>query len=158
MPKNKVNDPITDQEIVYARLILSGKMSDQEAAEVAGLNPTTAAKAKPRVQAWMREHRAATEKLLLEQQAEELRRKGAVRERVLARLWDIADQSSEQTKGSNSCQVRALAMIVAIEGLVPDRRARSTEKPIPSAAAKMYQAAWLRKQNADLEPRTHPRR
>ena len=138
MPKSKVNDPITDQEIVYARLILSGKMSDQEAAEVAGLNPTTAAytKAKPRVQAWMQEHRAATEKQLLEHEAEQLRRKSATRERVLARLWDIADRSFEQTKGSAVCQIKALAMIVAIEELIPDRRARSAEKSARRCARK----------------------
>ena len=151
MPKSKVNDPITDQEIVYARLILSGKMSDQEAAEVAGLNPTTAAytKAKPRVQAWMQEHRAATEKQLLEHEAEQLRRKSATRERVLARLWDIADRSFEETKGSAVCQIKALAMIVALEELIPDRRARSAEKSAPPSRAQMYQAEWLRKQNAN---------
>jgi hypothetical protein len=152
MPKNKVNDPITDQEIVFARLILSGKMSDPEAAEVAGLNPTTAAytKAKPRVQAWMKEHRAATEKLLLDQEAEELRRKSAVRDRVLARLWDIADLSYEQTKGSSTSQLKALSMIVALEGLLPDRRARSAEKAVPqTTSAQMYQAEWLRKRNTD---------
>jgi hypothetical protein len=154
MPKNKVNDPITDQEIVFARLILSGKMSDQDAAEIAGLNPTTAAytKAKPRVQAWMKEHRAAMDKQILEQESEELRRKTAVRERVLARLWEIADLSYELTKGSNASQMRALAMIVAIEGIIPDRRARSAEKPAPVFGAKAYQSAWLRKQNADPEP------
>jgi hypothetical protein len=153
MPKNKVNDLITDQEIVYARLILSGKMSDQEAAEVAGLNPTTAAytKAKPRVQAWMKEHRALMEKQIMEQEAEELRRKSAVRDRVLARLWEIADLSYELTKGSNASQMRALAMIVAIEGIIPDRRARSAEKSIPSASPRMYEAEWLRKQNTDPE-------
>lgn len=154
MPKNKVNVPITDQEIVFARLILSGKNSDQEAAEIAGLNPTTAAytKAKPRVQAWMKEHRATMNTHILEQEAEELRRKSAVRERVLARLWEIADLSYERTRGSNVSQMKALSMIVDLEGLIPDRRARSAEKPTPVFGAKAYQAAWLRKKNADPEP------
>jgi hypothetical protein len=31
MPKNKVSDPITDQEIAFARLILSGTMTDRRA-------------------------------------------------------------------------------------------------------------------------------
>ena len=61
MPKNKVSDPITDKEIAFARLILSGAMTDRQAAEAVGLNPDSAAytKAKPRVRAYMLEHRAA---------------------------------------------------------------------------------------------------
>jgi hypothetical protein len=43
MPKNKVADLITDQEIAFARLVLSGTMTDRQAAETAGLNPETAA-------------------------------------------------------------------------------------------------------------------
>jgi hypothetical protein len=50
MPKNptcpgapRVNDPITDQEIAFAHLILSGTMTDRRAAEAVGLNPDTAA-------------------------------------------------------------------------------------------------------------------
>src|SRR5580658_4769257 len=56
MPKNQVSDPITDQEIAFAHLVLSGTMTDRRAAEAAGLNPDTAAytKAKPRVSAYAR--------------------------------------------------------------------------------------------------------
>jgi hypothetical protein len=43
MPKNTVTDPITDQEIAFARLILSEAMNDRRAAEAVGLNPETAA-------------------------------------------------------------------------------------------------------------------
>ena len=55
MPKNTVNDPITDQEMAFALLIMSGTMNDRRAAEAVGLNPDTAAytKAKPRVRAYM---------------------------------------------------------------------------------------------------------
>ena len=51
MPKNNVSDPITDQEIAFARPVLSGTMNDRRAAEAAGLNPDTAActKSKPHV-------------------------------------------------------------------------------------------------------------
>ncbi len=61
MPKNTVSDPITDQEMAFAHLVLSGTMNDRRAAEAVGLNPETAAytKAKPRVRAYMIEHRAA---------------------------------------------------------------------------------------------------
>ena len=55
MPKNKVSDPITDQEIAFARLVVSGAMTDRHAAEAVGLNPDSAAytKSKPRVRAYM---------------------------------------------------------------------------------------------------------
>jgi hypothetical protein len=55
MPKNKVSDPITDQEIAFARLVLSGAMTDRHAAEAVGLNPDSAAytKSKPRVRDYM---------------------------------------------------------------------------------------------------------
>jgi hypothetical protein len=59
MPKNNVADLTTDQEIAFARLVLSGTMTDRCAAEAVGLNPDTAAytKAKPRVRDYMLEHR-----------------------------------------------------------------------------------------------------
>jgi hypothetical protein len=51
MPKNNVTDLITDLEIAFARRILSGNMTDRQAAEAVGLDPNSAAyiKAKPRV-------------------------------------------------------------------------------------------------------------
>jgi hypothetical protein len=70
----------------------------------------------------------------LEQQTENLRPLIPSREQVLARLWEIANMSSEITRGSLTGQVKALQMIVAIEGLIPDRRARSVDnKPAPAA-------------------------
>ena len=70
MPKNKVSDPITDQEIAFARLVLSGAMTDRQAAEAVGLNPDSAAytKSKPRVRAYMLEHRAAVQLQLVQQE------------------------------------------------------------------------------------------
>jgi hypothetical protein len=150
MPKNKVSDLITDQEMAFARLVLSGTMTDHAAAQAAGLNPDTAAytKAKPRVRAYMLEHRAAMQQQLQEQESEKLRRKELRREQVLDRLWEIAKMAPETTRGSITGQVKALSMIVAIEGLVPDRRAGSAEKksapPLPPA--EIYPAAWLREQ------------
>jgi hypothetical protein len=152
MPKNQVTDPITDQEMAFARLVLSGTMTDRQAAEAAGLNPDTAAytKAKPRVRAYMLEHRAAVQEQLVQQEAdlsrravEGLQRLSIGREKVLARLWEIANLSPEMTRNSVSGQVKALSMIVAIEGLIPDRRAaekKSAETPPP---VNIYQAAWV---------------
>ena len=157
MPKNKVSDPITDQEIAFARLVLSGAMTDRHAAEAVGLNPDSAAytKSKPRVRAYMLEHRAAVQQQLVQQEAEGLRRLSLDREQVLARLWEIANLSPEMTRGSVTGQVKALAMIVAMENFIPDRRAVASEKKSSPAPAppQIYQAAWLGKQQATS---THP--
>jgi hypothetical protein len=139
MPKNQVSDPITDQEIAFAHLILSGTMTDRRAAEAVGLNPETAAytKAKPRVRAYMHEHQAAVRERLVQQETEEVRRKNQAREQVLARLWQIADLNTELTRNSASAQMKALSMIVAIEGLIPsgsnDRRPSSAQNTAPAA-------------------------
>ncbi len=159
MPKDKVNDLITDREMVFARLVLSGTMTDREAAQAAGLSPDTAAytKSKPRVSAYMLEHRAALQQQLLAQQAEELRQLNLNRERVLTRLWEIAALGHEITRGSMTAQMKALSMIVAILGLIPDRRAgasKSKSAP-PPPEPNFYQAAWRRRQegeNIDPEP------
>ena len=145
MPKNKVIDPITDQELAFARLVLSGAMTDRQAAEAVGLNPDSAAytKAKPRVRDYMFEHRAAVQQQLAQQEADGLHRLNLDREQVLARLWEIANLSPEMTRGSITGQVKALSMIVAMQNFIPDRPAVSSEKksspaPIP---AQIYAAA-----------------
>ena len=130
MPKNKVSDPITDQEMAFARLILSGAMTDRQAAEAAGLNPDSAAytKSKPSVRAYMLEHRAAVEEKLVQQEAEGLRKLSLEREQVLDRLWEIARLSPEMTRGSVTSQVKALSMIVAMQNFIPNRHAVSSVK------------------------------
>ena len=57
---------------------------------------------------------------------EKQRRREQRREQVLDRLWEIAIMSPEITRGSLTGQVKAIQMIVAIEGLVPDRRSSSS--------------------------------
>jgi hypothetical protein len=150
MPKNTVTDPITDQEMAFAHLILSGTMTDRRAAEAVGLNPETAAytKAKPRVRAYMNEHRAAVREKLVDHEAEGLRKLNLGRDQILARLWELATLSHEVTRGIIAGQIKALAMIVAIEGLIPDRRL-SPSAPQPAAPpvnADIYCAKWLREQ------------
>ena len=124
MPKNTVTDPITDQEMAFAHLVLSGTMNDRRAAEAVGLNPDTAAytKSKPRVRAYMIEHRAAVREKLVDQEAGRLRNLNLGRDRILTRLWELAALSSEATRGSIAGQIKALSMISAIEGFIPDRR------------------------------------
>jgi hypothetical protein len=150
MPKNIVSDPITDQEMAFAHLVLSGTMNDRRAAETAGLNPDTAAytKSKPRVRAYMIEHRAAVREKLVDQEAEGLRKLNLGRDQVLARLWELANLSHEVTRGVIAGQIRALSMIVAIEGLIPDRRLSPsvTQPTPPPVQAQFYKAQWLREQ------------
>jgi hypothetical protein len=53
----------------------------------------------------------------------------SVREQVLTRLWEIANLSPEVTRSSISGQIKALSMIVAMQNLLPDGQAVSSEKP-----------------------------
>jgi hypothetical protein len=175
MSKNEVSDLITDQEMAFARLVLSGTMTDPDAAQAAGLNPDTAAytKAKPRVRAYMLEHRAAMQQQLLDQDAdlsglprlavgraaERLRKHEQRREQVLDRLWELAKLSPEMTRNSITGQVKAISMIVAIEGLIPDRRAGSPENKsaAPLPPAEIYKAAWLgRQKEKAIDPQPDP--
>jgi hypothetical protein len=153
MPKNTVSDPITDQEIAFAHLILSGTMNDRRAAEAVGLNPETAAytKAKPRVRDYMMEHRAAVKEKLVDQEAQGLRKLNIGRDQILDRLWELATLSHEATRGSIAGQMKAMAMIVAIEGLIPDRR--SSPHATPPVEADIYEFEWLpERQHADQDP------
>ena len=160
MPKNNVTDPITDQEMAFACLIHSGTMTDRQAAEAVGLNPDTAAyiKSKPCVRAYMLEHHAAGQQQLVERDTEELRRLTLGRDRVLARLWEIADLGPEKTRNGMSAQVKALSMIIAIEGLIPDRRAVAAQsKPAPPPVnPPFYVSKWMRTkqegESVDPEP------
>src|ERR1700712_421804 len=150
MPKNNVTDPITDIEMAFAHLVLSGTMTDQRAAEAAGLDPAAAAytKSKPRVRAYMSDHRAAVSGRLVDQEAEGLRNLNVGRDQILARLWDLANLNPEATKGSMTGQIKALAMIIAIEGLIPDRRQPSVAAPpapSPVPPAKIETPEWLRR-------------
>ncbi len=156
MSKNKVADLITDREMVFARLILSGSMTDQHAAEAAGLNPNTAAyiKSKPCVRAYMLEYRALMQQQLVQQQAEDLRRQNLDRERVLARLWEIANLSPEMTRNSITGQVKALTLIITILGLIPDLRTGSAQNkpaPQPTTDPQIHATAWL---DSQQEPTT----
>ncbi len=142
--------------MAFAHLILSGTMNDRRAAEAVGLNPETAAytKAKPRVRAYMIEHRAAVREKLVDQEVEGLRKLNLGRDQILARLWQLANLSPEATRGIIAGQIKALAMIVAIEGLIPsgtmnDRRLSSsagTQPAAPSIKADIYASKWRRKQ------------
>jgi hypothetical protein len=131
MPKNTVSDPITDQEMAFAHLVLSGTMNDR---------------------------RAAVRERLVDQEAGGLRQLSLGRDQILARLWELANLSPEATRGSIAGQVKALSMIVAIEGLIPKpdlarRLSPSGSQPAaPPVKAQIYESEWLRKQQHQAAP------
>ena len=91
MPKNTVTDPIADQEMAFARLVLSGTMN------------ATATPQKRSVS-------IPTPPPIPNQNPGEL-----------------DNLSHKVTRGIIDGQIKALSMIVAIEGLIPDRRLTPTE-------------------------------
>jgi len=167
MPKNEVTDTITGQEIAFAHLVLSGTMTDRRAAETVGLHPDSAAytKSRPRVHAYIQEHQSTAQQEPVDQGTRDHRPAcpglpwvNPSRDQILARLWEIGNMNPEITRGSLCGQVKALSMIVAIEGLISDRRAApARNKPAqPPVTADIYEAEWLRNQrsgkNVDPEP------
>ena len=148
MPKNPVTDPITNQEIAFVHLILAGTMNDRRAAKSAGLNPDSAAyiKAKPRVQAYMLDHRAAVEEKLVDQEVEGLRKLSLSRDQILTRLWELAKLSPEVTRGSIAGQVKAMSMILALEGLLPNPHLAR------SLAPSQTQSAAVQPQTSQQQP------
>jgi hypothetical protein len=95
---------------------------------------------------------------------EELHRLNLDREKVLDRLWEIANLSPDMTRGSITGQVKALAMIIAMENFIPDRRAvnrlaiSSEKKSPPAPAPRIHTAACLSRPAVGLarhQPSTH---
>ena len=97
--------------------------------------------------------------LITDQEKERLRRQEQRRKQVLDRLWEIANLSSEMTRGSITGQVKAIQMIVAIEGLIPDPRAGSTKKNSVPAPFNLQPSPVLAQREDDFgvpEPETTP--
>src|SRR5947209_2313750 len=110
MPNIQMTDPITDQEIAFARLVLSGTMTDRCAAGAAGLNPDAAAYTKARLGAYLQDHQPPVQPQFVAQDTtlsrlpglavDEPRRFTVTRDQVLTRLWQIAAIGPEITRGS----------------------------------------------------------
>jgi hypothetical protein len=130
MPKIEVTDPITGQESAFAHSVLSGTMTDRHAARQEPIEQSTADPHPFNVS----------------------------RGQILTRLWEIANINPEITRGSLVGQVKVLTMIVAIEGLIPDRRAASAHtKPAPTPETPdIYEAEWLRNQRSGKNEGPNP--
>ena len=86
----------------------------------------------------------------VDQQAEQLGQLNIGRNQILNRLWELANLNPELTRGSMAGQIKAIAMIVAIEGLIPDRRIQQHSAP-PFVPPSIYVAEWRRKQQQQEE-------
>src|SRR5271156_4557625 len=105
----------------------------------------------------MLEHRAVIEQQLLDQEKEKLRRREQRREQVLDRLWEIAAMAPEMTRGSITGQVKAIQMIVDIEGLIPDRRAGSAKmSSVPAPIEPQPSPALVQQEDGPIVPEPNP--
>ena len=122
MPKGKVEDEITDMEIQFALSVLSGTMTDAQAAIAAGFTAAMAphVKGRPRVKSFMSEHRAAVQAKIVEHEAETLVKFNIGREELLLKLWELANIDPETTKGSIAGQIKALDSIALLMGFGPE--------------------------------------
>ena len=151
MPKNTVSDPITDQEMAFAPDPVRNHAPQKLSVSIP--TPPPIPNPSPRVLAYMIEHRAAVKERLVDQEAEGLRQLNLGRDQILARLWELANLSHEATRGIIAGQIRALAMIVAIEGLIPSRTMNdrrfspsATQPAAPPVTAEIYSSGGRREQ------------
>src|ERR1700733_7912893 len=143
MPKGPVETPITGQEIAFAHLILGGKMTDREAAEYVGISPGQAAyvKAKPRVKAYMEEHRASVRAGLVQHEVDALAEFNISREQILAKWWEFASIDPAKTGYNTTGQSKALDslwMSLGFEGSKKPEEEESEPEP-----PDIYHPPWL---------------
>jgi hypothetical protein len=148
MPKRPVETPITDDELAFAHLVLSGKMTDREAAERAGIDPGRAAyvKAKPRVKAYMEEYRAAVRAGMVQREVNVLSDFNITREQIIAQYWGFTRLDPERTNGNIAGQVRALDSLrdmLGFGGPQPGQKPDGEGEAEPKHS--IYVAAWMRK-------------
>src|ERR1700733_13545026 len=147
MPKRPVQTPITDQEIAFAHLVMSGTMTDKAAAKIVGIDPSRAAyvKGKPKVQAYMAEHRASVRAGLVQHEVEALAKFNISREQILAKWWEFGNL--DPALGYNtSSQSKALELLWKGLGYADSE----PEKPKDGASEaepkhNIYRAKWMRK-------------
>jgi hypothetical protein len=145
MPKGPVETPITDLEIAFAHLVLAGKLTDREAAEVVGMDPGRAAyvKAKPRVKAYMDEHRASVRVGLVQHEVDSLVEFNIGREQILTKWWEFANIDPKLTGYNTSGQSKALDSLWKALGFEDSKKPGDEDEPEP--APQIYRAKWMRK-------------
>jgi hypothetical protein len=146
MPKGPGQTPITDQEIAFAHLVLAGTMTDKAAAEAVGIDPSRAAyvKGKPKVQAYMAEHRASVRSGLVQHEVEALAKFNISREQILAKWWEFAN--IDPAKGYNtSSQSKALELLWKGLGYADSEPQKPNGQGDVDPKPQIYRAKWMRK-------------
>jgi hypothetical protein len=146
MPKGPVQTPITDQEIAFAHLILAGTMTDKQAAEAVGIDPSRAAyvKGKPKVQAYMEEHRASVRTGLVQHEVEALAKFNISREQILTKWWEFAN--IDPARGYNtSSQSKALELLWKGMGYADGDSGPKKPEGDGEPKHQIYRAKWIRK-------------
>jgi hypothetical protein len=146
MPKGKVDDPITDQEIAFAHLILAGKLTDREAAEAVGISPGQAnyVKVKPRVKEYMTSHRASVRAGLVQHEVDALAEFNIGREQILAKWWEFASIDPAKTGYNTSSQSKALDYLWNVMGYA-DSNSKKPSEGDGEPKHQIYRAKWMRK-------------
>jgi hypothetical protein len=145
MPKGPVESPITHKEMAFAHLVMAGRMTDREAARAAGIDPARAhyVKAKPRVKAYMEQHRASVRAGLVQHEVDALSEFNIGREQILAKWWEFANIEPAKTGFNTSSQGKALDCLWNALGYADSdpKKPDAGEDDKPS----IYRAKWLRK-------------
>jgi hypothetical protein len=133
--------------MAFAHLILAGTMTDQEAAKAVGIDPSRAAyvKGKPKVQAYMEEHRASVRAGLVQHEVEALAKFNISREQILAKWWEFAN--IDPAKGYNtSSQSKALELLWKGLGYAASESQKPKEGDGDGEPKyQIYRAVWMRK-------------
>jgi hypothetical protein len=146
MPKGPVQTPITDQEIAFAHLVLAGTMTDKAAAKVVGIDPSRAAyvKGKPKVQAYMEEHRASVRAGLVQHEVEALAKFNISREQILGKWWEFGNL--DPALGYNtSSQSKALELLWKGMGYADGDSDPKKPEADGELKPQIYRAKWMRK-------------
>src|SRR3984885_16160732 len=143
MPKRQVETPITDDEMVFAHHVLGGKMTDREAAQRAGIDPGRAhyVKAKPRVKAYMEQHRASVRAGLVQHEVDALAEFNIGREQILAKWWEFASIDPAKTGYNTTSQSKALDSLWKAPGFEGPKKSEA-EEPEPKTV-NIYHPPWL---------------
>jgi hypothetical protein len=121
-------------------------MTDRVAAKAVGIDPGRAAyvKGKPRVQAYMEEHRASVRAGLVQHEVEALAKFNISREQILAKWWEFGNLDPALCYNTSS-QSKALELLWKgmgyADGDSDPKKLDGEVEPKPQ----IYRAAWMRK-------------
>lgn len=120
MTIRKRDSIITEAEILFAELLMKGESSLEQCAEQAGFTRSMGrqVRRRPCVLKYMQERR---DRLLAELEKKEiagLQKFDLGRDAIITQLWQIANLSATETKGSVTGQVQALNCLSGIFGLI----------------------------------------